>query len=146
MSRSKTLSGKSIRRYYADHEKNKALGRKYYWRKRKQILAKEREKRKLNRTEVRVAERKRKLRRKFGMSLEKLTELLSKQDGRCAICNEVETCTQNGMPRQMALDHDHETGQPRGFLCHLCNTALGKFRDNPLFLRNAADYVEMYKL
>jgi hypothetical protein len=29
-----------------------------------------------------------------------------------------------------ALDHCHETGKFRGWLCHGCNTALGRFGDN----------------
>lgn len=39
------------------------------------------------------------------------------------------------------IDHCHETGRIRGLLCMLCNTGVGKFRDNPDALENAAKYL-----
>jgi hypothetical protein len=39
--------------------------------------------------------------------------LLEWQDERCAIC---------GAESQLYLDHDHDTGLVRGWLCHVCNT------------------------
>jgi hypothetical protein len=41
----------------------------------------------------------------------------------------------------LAVDHDHETKHVRGLLCANCNTALGKFHDNPDLLYRAADYL-----
>jgi hypothetical protein len=42
------------------------------------------------------------------------------------------------------LDHDHKTGRVRGWLCLLCNTALGRFKDDPALLRRAAEYLEKH--
>lgn len=62
-------------------------------------------------------------------------ELLVKQDGFCALCCtaiEVETAV---------IDHCHATGVVRGALCRRCNTALGKFGDDPKKLRSAIRYL-----
>lgn len=39
------------------------------------------------------------------------------------------------------LDHDHETGAFRGWLCSLCNTAIGKLGDTPAGVRRALEYL-----
>lgn len=44
------------------------------------------------------------------------------------------------------MDHDHITGALRGLLCNFCNRALGNMRDNPVALRQAADYLENGRL
>ena len=73
--------------------------------------------------------REEKLRRKYGMSQSMYVELLSKQNGVCAICK------QDCMPRRnFDIDHCHKTGRIRGLLCRRCNLALGLFYDNPLNL------------
>ena len=43
------------------------------------------------------------------------------------------------------LDHCHETGEFRGFLCNSCNTGLGKFKDDPEILLNAIAYLQGHK-
>lgn len=42
---------------------------------------------------------------------------------------------------RLALDHNHISGKFRGWLCFSCNTCLGKFEDNPVWLERAAEYV-----
>ncbi len=54
----------------------------------------------------------------------------------CLICGDVVT----GL--RMHRDHSHETGKFRGFLCRDCNLGLGRFKDSPVMLRRAADYLE----
>ena len=39
------------------------------------------------------------------------------------------------------LDHCHETGNVRGWLCDNCNTALGKFKDSPDVLNRAIKWL-----
>ena len=41
------------------------------------------------------------------------------------------------------IDHDHTTGKIRGVLCQVCNTGLGKFRDDPELLLRAAEWVSI---
>lgn len=50
-----------------------------------------------------------------------------------------------GSMKKISLDHDHATGQFRGWLCDDCNNALGRARDNPAVLRALADYLETGK-
>lgn len=51
-------------------------------------------------------------------------------------------CDREGQP--MHLDHNHNTGAVRGFLCSRCNTGLGLFCDNPRLLRSAVNYLEKH--
>jgi hypothetical protein len=52
--------------------------------------------------------------------------------GRCSICEEE-------LP--LCLDHDHRTGEFRGWLCSHCNFGLGHFQDNMLVMAKAIGYV-----
>ena len=73
------------------------------------------------------------LRYKYGISVEEYDQMFKNQDGVCAICHKPD--------KVLCVDHDHNTGEIRGLLCAQCNTALGKFRDDPLLLQRAAEYV-----
>ena len=42
---------------------------------------------------------------------------------------------------QLNLDHCHETGNVRGFICSNCNTGLGKFNDDSQLLIKAIEYL-----
>lgn len=74
---------------------------------------------------------------KFGLSKYEYNHLLSKQDKRCGICRK----SQSRMKKALAVDHCHETGLIRGFLCSSCNLGLGCFRDNVDYLREAIVYL-----
>ena len=52
----------------------------------------------------------------------------------CPICDK-ET-------RKVVLDHNHSTGEFRGWLCNDCNNALGKFNDDIDFLKKAIKYLK----
>lgn len=43
---------------------------------------------------------------------------------------------------QTHLDHNHKTGEKRGFLCTNCNRGLGHFQDNPSILEQAIIYLK----
>jgi hypothetical protein len=46
-----------------------------------------------------------------------------------------------GKWKQLHFDHDHATGNFRGWLCHGCNTALGLVEDNEDILLNLVEYL-----
>jgi hypothetical protein len=92
----------------------------------------------------RMGARARTIERKYEISFADFLYLRERQDGRCAICQEkiiTYIGTRKTRKSQLQIDHCHRTGAVRGLLCFLCNSGLGKFRDNPALLRAAADYL-----
>lgn len=53
----------------------------------------------------------------------------------------VTQCVICGTSGPLVVDHDHKTGQVRGMLCSSCNCGLGHFKDDPLLLEFAAQYL-----
>lgn len=97
------------------------------WRSRNPKRLKELERRNNHRTN---------LRNRFGLSEEQFDALLSAYGRACNICGGEET-----RDRRLCLDHDHDTGRIRGFLCCRCNLMLGRFRDDPSLFERAAKYL-----
>jgi hypothetical protein len=67
------------------------------------------------------------------------------QESLCAICRQPETAVYKGVLCRLVVDHDHKTGVVRGLLCRACNVALGNFRDDPIRLQRAIDYLTPHK-
>lgn len=84
------------------------------------------------------------LRRTFGISLEDYQRKLAAQNGVCAICGCGETEMRGGKVKELAVDHDHDSGALRDLLCAGCNKGLGAFIDSPARLRAAAEYIERH--
>lgn len=59
-----------------------------------------------------------------------------KQGWQCAICK---APLRNG--KHVHLDHDHTTGKLRGVLCRGCNVGIGCFREDPVALAAAIQYL-----
>lgn len=76
------------------------------------------------------------IKRLYGITKEQYDVILSLQNNICPIC--LEEIPEN----DMAVDHDHTTGEVRGIVHHVCNLGLGGFRDNPDNCRRAAEYLE----
>lgn len=57
---------------------------------------------------------------------------IKEQTQECVIC---------GSQEKLVIDHDHQTNEVRGMLCNHCNRGLGHFRDDPLLLEFAAQYL-----
>ncbi len=78
--------------------------------------------------------------RRYGIEEEAYQQLLQNQNGKCAICNLA--CVSG---RNLAVDHNHQSGVVRGLLCSNCNTSLGGFQDNKELLYKAIKYLETYE-
>lgn len=77
------------------------------------------------------------LRYLYGITLADKQALFTRQGGKCPICDDPLTTGRTGMQ----VDHDHETGEVRGLLCHPCNVMLGNFGDDPAILESAIAYL-----
>ena len=59
------------------------------------------------------------------------------KDSKCQCC---------GKERCLVLDHDHHTGEFRGWICNPCNTALGAFGDSMAGVRRVVQYMAKFYL
>ena len=84
----------------------------------------------------------RKLLKKYGLTIKEWEELFDKQNGTCAICNLPETLIDRGTLRRLAVDHCHSTGKVRSLLCSKCNKAIGLLNDDLSLLNKAVSYLE----
>src|SRR5882724_12058950 len=83
-------------------------------------------------------ERKQRLQKNFGLSIEQYDEMFLKQGGLCHICHLPETSKNSRKEiKKLAVDHNHITGKIRGLLCAKCNQAIGLLGDSPDRLRAA---------
>ena len=93
-----------------------------------------------------IINRRSKLKRNYGISLEDYDQLLKKQNGGCAICGTTNPVGRSGQFGPVFhVDHCHTNGHIRGLLCHHCNVALGAFKDDPKLLMKAMQYLERNK-
>lgn len=75
--------------------------------------------------------------RKYGSVRGVVNELIQEQHNSCAICENVfET------PKDICLDHCHDTGIIRGLLCNNCNVGIGMLGDTVDRLLKAIAYLE----
>jgi hypothetical protein len=72
------------------------------------------------------------------ITLENYNSQLEKQGGVCAICLKFEITKHT---KRLVVDHDHATGKIRGLLCHRCNCGLGYFKDDPMHIKKALEYL-----
>ena len=89
------------------------------------------------------------LRRAFGpgYGYAEFEKLFEEQKGLCKICGKPETArTKEGVLKDIATDHCHETGQIRGLVCQGHNQALGLFEDDLILMAKAMMHVARFKL
>lgn len=86
-----------------------------------------------------------KLKQAYGVGTDYYNAKLKEQGGVCAGCGRNYKVLWRGKEAEMALDHDHKTGSPRGVLCIKCNRGLGLMEDNVQALQNLIQYLHKYK-
>lgn len=95
--------------------------------------------RKEHAAQLKIANKKHQLRRKYGLTTDQFTKLLESQKHKCALCFRVfGTERYADTPH---VDHCHDSKRVRGLLCHLCNRGLGLFKDDAAILRRAVRYL-----
>ena len=79
-------------------------------------------------------------RTKYGLTLELYEEMVDTQGGLCLICD----LPPRGRWSKLVVDHNHETGEIRGLLCHHCNLTVGQIEEQgPLFVK-AQQYLDRF--
>jgi Recombination endonuclease VII len=84
----------------------------------------------------------------YGITPERMAEMIEEQNGCCYLCDE--PLGVHGQ-RGIYVDHDHDCCRGerscgtcvRGLTCHQCNTGIGFFGDSPERMRRVADRLEM---
>lgn len=80
------------------------------------------------------------LQNSYGITLEEFEQLLIDQNNCCAICG-----TEHKKEQSLHVDHNHNTGEVRGLLCHNCNFGIGHFQDDFNLLIKASEYIKSSK-
>lgn len=80
------------------------------------------------------------IKNRHGISLQEYNAKLAAQNNECAICG---MKLPNDGPLTH-LDHCHNTGKLRAFLCTNCNRGLGHFQDSTDNLQKAIDYLNSH--
>jgi len=86
--------------------------------------------------QAKVVHRRSKLKMNYNITIEDFDRMYKEQGGACAICGAIHV--------KLVVDHNHATGLVRRLLCHGCNHGLGRFKDDPVLLARAIDYLEYY--
>lgn len=130
-----------------EKERDRKRSRDYYWECKNKDPKGFKEKRKLwamnGRKKNPLRDRNRGLKTKYKMTHEDYLKMLEDQGQKCAIC-----CGES-QKVHFVVDHDHNCCPQeitcgkciRGLLCDRCNTALGRFDEDPDRLIRAANYL-----
>lgn len=81
--------------------------------------------------------KRRHLKSKYNMTLEKYNQMFEDQRGVCAVCG----VPAGDLKRNLAVDHNHRTGKIRGLLCFACNSLIGRIEKNPLLIPTMMKYI-----
>ena len=94
------------------------------------------ERQQMSRNRAKARQKKYSLSSLYGLSLENYYAMLQKQDGKCAICEELMS-----LPN---VDHCHRTKKVRELLCSACNFLLGSANEDIARLEKAIQYLRRH--
>ena len=93
-----------------------------------------------------IRHRERMLLAQRGISVQQYEEILTRQDGVCAICKQPETALdRKGNTKWLAVDHNHATGVRRELLCSSCNLLLGQIEKDKDRIQAILSYIEKHR-
>ena len=79
----------------------------------------------------------------YGITLREYQDRKAEQGNRCYVCGFQAMPGQDNR-RGLCLDHCHNTGNLRKFLCNTCNMLVGMFENEPIRYLNIIQYVQDY--
>jgi hypothetical protein len=79
------------------------------------------------------------LKRKYGLTLSDLENMIKRQNKKCGLCNKP-LSTKNR--KKFHVDHCHKSGKIRAILHNTCNNLLGFAHDDVELLENAIRYLK----
>jgi hypothetical protein len=151
----RVLNAASRKRWKKKHPtKHAAANLRSYYKHRAEILARrkveydsnkekhreaQREWRRNNLEHARLRDFKHHLRSEFNLTLEQFEAMFEAQGQCCGICRKPRAAM-----RKLCVDHCHATLKVRGILCDNCNFGIAQFRDNPMFLHYAIEYLQRH--
>lgn len=81
--------------------------------------------------------------RRYGIYLEEYEQMVKEQNNKCLICNQKPN-PDGKKHNVLSVDHCHKTNKIRGLLCHLCNRAIGLFRERIDLIEKALCYLKSH--
>ena len=75
-----------------------------------------------------------KIRYQLGLTVEEVEKIIAPQT--------CKACGAKGSKARLCIDHNHNTKEVRGLLCHNCNTALGLLKDDKNRIKQLLQYLE----
>lgn len=118
--------------YAANKDRVAATRRKWYEANKEKVLAAGKAWKAANPEKHKESSR-RSMRRAAGM----LNPTSERRTGKCPVCLRG--------PQELHCDHDHATGQIRGWLCRRCNPALGLLNDSVEAMQRAIAYINGHR-
>ena len=113
--------------------------REYYKKNREKIIAQNKKWMLANPEKYSRAEKKCRLQKDYGITIEQWEQMEKEQNYVCAICKQPESKAQ-----PLSVDHNHSTGKIRALLCAYCNIVVEYVENSRRPLQEYVDYVKKH--